>query len=107
MLTAKQAADCTQTLLLLGERKAEAMPADNGYDADAVVQYIEASEAEPVIPPKAKRKTQGPYNKGLHKQRNQIERCLCKLKQFRNPLWKNQVNFQAVITLACLILLLA
>lgn len=110
VVTAGQVADCTQALPLLGERKAEAVLADKGYDADAIVQRIEASGAEPVIPPKANRKTQRPYNKALYKQRNQIERCFSKLKQFRRVATrfeKNRINFQAVVALACSVLLLA
>ena len=63
-----------------------------------------------VIPPKANRKTQRLYNKTLYKQRNQIERCFSKLKQFRRfatRFEKNQINFQAVVALACSVLLLA
>jgi transposase len=110
VVTAGQVADCTQALPLLGARTAEAVLADKGYDTDAIVQHIEASGAEPVIPPKANRKTQRPYNKTLYKQRNQIERCFSKLKQFRRfatRFEKNQVNFQAVVALACSVLLLA
>src|SRR3954466_3372163 len=58
VVTAGQVADCTQALPLLGEGKAEAGLADKGYDADALVQHIEASGAQPVIPPKANRKVQ-------------------------------------------------
>ena len=110
VVTAGQVADCTQALPLLGERKAEAVLADKGYDADAIVRHIEASGAQPVIPPKANRKTQRPYNKGLYKQRNQIERCFSKLKHFRRfatRFEKNKMNFQAIVALACSVLLLA
>jgi len=75
LVTAGQTADCTQAIPLLGEYKAEAVLADKGYDTDAIVQHIERSGAEPVIPPKANRKVSRPYNKTLYKQRNQIERC--------------------------------
>jgi transposase len=68
---------------LLGEHKAEAVLADKGYDTAATVQHIERSGAEPVIPPKASRKTQRPYNKTLYKQRNQMEQCFSQLKHFR------------------------
>jgi transposase len=110
VVTAGQVADCTQALPLLGERKAEAVLADKGYDADAIVPRIEASGAEPVIPPQANRKTQRPYNKAFYKQRNQMERCFSKLKQFRRVATrfeKNRINFQAVVALACSVLLLA
>ena len=110
LVTAGQTADCTQAIPLLGEYKAEAVLADKGYDTDAIVQHIERSGAEPVIPPKANRKVSRPYNKTLYKQRNQIERCFSKLKHFRRfatRFEKNKVNFQAVVALACSVLLLA
>jgi transposase len=110
LVTAGQAADCTPAIPLLGERKAEAVLADKGYDTDAIVQSIENSGAEPVIPPKANRKVQRSYHKTLYKQRNQIERCFSKLKHFRRlatRFEKNKINFQAVVALACSVLLLA
>ncbi len=110
VITAGQAADCTQAVPLLGERKAEAVLADKGYDADAIVQHIEASGAEPVIPPKANRKIQRSYNKVLYKQRNQIERCFSKLKHLRRlatRFEKNKVHFHSLVALACSVLLLS
>ena len=96
----KYKSDCTQALTLLGERKADAVLADKGDDADAVVQHIKASGAQPVIPPKANRKVQRPCNKLLYKQRNRIERCFSQLKHFRRlatRFEKNKVNFEAVV----------
>jgi transposase len=108
LLTAGHVADCTQALPLRGERKAEAVLADKGYDADAIVQHIEAAEAVPVIPPKANRNTPRSYHQTLYKQRNRIERCFCKLKQFRRiatRFEKNKCNFHALVALACSMLL--
>jgi len=110
LVTAGPVADCTQAIPLLGECKAEVVLADKGYDADAMVRHIEARGAQPVIPPKANRQTQRPYDKTLYKQRNQIERCFSKLKQFRRlatRFEKNKINFQAVVALACSLVLLA
>jgi len=110
LVTAGQTADCTQAIPLLGEHKAEAVLADKGYDADALVQHIEATGAMAVIPPRANRKTPRAYNQTLYKQRNQIERCFSKLKQFRRfatRFEKNKVNFEAIVALACSVLLLA
>jgi transposase len=110
VITAGQVADCTQAIPLLGERKAEAVLADKGYDADALVQHIEAAGATAVIPPRANRKAPRPYNKTLYKQRNQIERCFSKLKHFRRfatRFEKNKVNFHALVALACSVLLLS
>jgi transposase len=108
-LTAGQVNDCTQAIALLGERKAEAVLADKGYDADAIVEHIEAMGAVAVIPPKSNRKQQRPYNKELYKQRNRIERCFSRLKQFRRLATrydKNRACFQSFVTLACTSLLL-
>jgi transposase len=110
LVTAGQVADGTQAMSLLGERKAEAVLADKGYDADVIVQHIEASGATAVIPPRANRKVSRPYNKTLYKQRNQIERCFSKLKHFRRlatRFEKNKGNFEAIVALACSVLLLA
>ena len=110
LLTAGQVADCTQAIPLLGDRQAEAVLADKGYDADAIVQHIQASGAEAVIPPRANRKTKREYDKTLYKQRNRIERCFSKLKHFRRVATrfeKNKINFHALVASACSILLLA
>jgi transposase len=110
LVTAGQTADGTPAIPLLGEHKAEAVLADKGYDTDAIVQHMERSRAEPVIPPKANRQVSRPYNKTLYQQRNQMERCFSKLKHFRwfaTRFEKNKVNFQAIVALACSVLLLA
>ena len=110
LLTAGQVADCTQAIPLLGDRQADAVLADKGYDADAIVQHIQARGAEAVIPPRANRKTKREYDKTLYKQRNRIERCFSKLKHFRRfatRFEKNKINFQAIVALACSVLLLA
>ena len=52
LLTGGQVADCTQALALLGARQPRFVVADKGYDADAIVQHVEASGAQPVIPPR-------------------------------------------------------
>ena len=48
--------DCTQAIELLGQHKAEAVLADKGYDADAIVEHVEAMGAKAVIPPERNRK---------------------------------------------------
>jgi len=96
--------DCTQAIALLGQHKAEAVLADKGYDADAIVEYVEAMGAKAVIPPKCNRKVQREYDKDLYKQRNRIERCFSKLKQFRRfatRYEKSKACFAALVALAC------
>ena len=96
--------DCTQAIELLGQRQAEAVLADKGYDSDAIVEHIEAMGAKVVIPPKRNRKVQREYDKTLYKQRNRIERCFSKLKHFRRfatRYEKSKTCFQALVALTC------
>ena len=109
LLTGGQVADCTQALALLGARQPRFVVADKGYDADAIVQHVEASGAQPVIPPRANRTIQRAYDKTVYKQRNRIERCFSRLKHFRRiatRFEKNKRNFHSLVALACLMLLL-
>jgi transposase len=83
LITGGQVNDCTEAIALLGQHQAEAVLADKGYGADAIVEHVEAMGAKAVIPPKRSRKVQREYDKNLYKQRNCIERCFSKLKCFR------------------------
>ena len=62
---------------------ADAVLADKGYDADAIVEMIEWSGAEAVVPPKANRIEQREYDRDAYKQRNRVERFFQKIKEFR------------------------
>lgn len=109
LLTGGQVADCKQAIALLGDRKAEAVLADKGYDADAIVAHIESTGAAPVIPPRSNRKHPRPYDAELYKQRNRIERCFSRLKQFRRFATrydKHLSSFHAFVSLACSSILL-
>ena len=65
LISGGQINDCTQAVALLSTRKAEAVLADKGYDADAIVEHVEAMGAKAVIPPKRNRKVQREYDKTL------------------------------------------
>jgi transposase len=104
LVTGGQVNDCTQAIQLLGQHRAEAVLADKGYDADAIVEHVEALGAKAVIPPKRNRKVQREYDKDLYKQRNRIERCFSKLKCFRRfatRYEKSKTSFKALVALAC------
>ncbi len=104
LVTGGQVNDCTQAITLLGQHKAVAVLADKGYDADAIVEHVEAMGAKAVIPPKRNRKVQREYDKDLYKQRNRIERCFSKLKCFRRfatRYEKSKNCFKALVALAC------
>ena len=82
-LSPGQDADCTHAETLLSDHQPEAVLADKGYDTNKLVETIEARGAEVVIPPKANRLEQREYDKVVYRERNKVERCVNKLKQFR------------------------
>jgi putative transposase len=87
----------------LVHQRAEAVIADRGYDADAIVLQSENIGAA-VIPPKRNRKQQRAYDRELYKQRNRIERCFNKLKHFRRfatRYCKTIQAFRSFTALAC------
>jgi transposase len=57
--------------------------ADKGYDTDAFRQYLKKQGIEAVIPAKSNRKTPIRHDKRAYEGRNVVERCFCRLKDFR------------------------
>jgi transposase len=88
----------------VGQHKEEAVLADKAYEADAIVEHVEAMGAKAVIPPKRNRKVQRDYDKDLYKLRKRIERCFRKLKRLRGfatRCEKSKTCFKALVALAC------
>jgi transposase len=82
-LTPGQASDLGQAEPLLEEVNPRALLADKAYDADALIDRLEARQITPVIPPKANRCTPRKTDFVLYCERNLIERFFNNLKQFR------------------------
>ena len=105
ILTGGQISDYTPAIELLGQRKAQAVIADKGYDSDQIVEHVkETMKAEAVIPPRSNRKQQRDSDRPLYKLRHRIERCFSKLKQIRRfatRYEKCKACFQAIVALAC------
>ncbi len=104
LVTAGQVNDCTQAAALLGDRKANWVLADKGYDSQAILDHIETMGAVAVVPSKSNRKLQRSHDKELYRQRNRIERCFSRLKHFRRfatRYEKLKTNFKALVALAC------
>lgn len=103
-ITAGQAGEYAPAAELLDGQRAEAVIADKGYDADAIVARAEQMGATAVIPSKCNRKQRRDYDRALYKQRNRIERCFNKLKHFRRfatPYCKTIQAFRSFTALAC------
>jgi transposase len=63
--------------------KPKVVIADKGYDADAILQDLEARGVVAVIPPKRNRKVQPVIDGYIYALRNLVERCFSKLKHSR------------------------
>jgi transposase len=83
ILSAGQIADIELATDLIADIRTDAVIADKGYDADALVQRIQVSGAQAVIPPRAHRKEIRVYDTHLYKDRNLIERFFARIKHFR------------------------
>jgi len=90
--------------VLLGQRKAQAVIADRGYDSSAIVAHARNMGATVVIPSKLNRRQQRTHDHNLYKLRNRIERCFNQLKQFRRfatRYCKYALSFAATVNIAC------
>ena len=106
-LTAGQKGDAPQAAALIEGLPAEVVIADTAYDADHLRKDIAAKKALAVIPNNPSRALKYPLDKHLYAQRHLVECCFSKLKQFRRVATrfeKTARNYQAVVTLAAIVL---
>ena len=83
---------------------AGAVIADKGYDSDVLIETIEASGAQAIIPPRSNRTIQRQIDWHRYKARNLVERFFNRLKQFRRLATrydKLASRFNAFLQLAC------
>lgn len=110
LLTGGEVADITQAKPLLDGLQADAVLADKGYDADVLINTIEASGAMAVIPPKRNRVVQRDYDRHLYKDRNLVERFFNRIKQFRRIATRYEKlarNYLSFLNLVCIYLWIA
>jgi transposase len=107
VLTAGQKGDAPQAGRLIEDLPAEIVMADTAYDADHLREAIAAKGAVAVIPNNPSRAIKHPLDKHLYAQRQLVECCFNKLKQFRRVATrfeKTARNYLAVVTLAAIVL---
>ena len=105
-LTPGQASDISQAAPLLDEIEPDAFLADKAYDADALIETLDARNIRPVIPSKANRIAPRETDFALYRERNLVERFFCKLKQFRaiSTRYDKLANtFLAAVALICVL----
>ena len=104
LLTGGDVADITQAKPLLEGMKTDAVLADKGYDANDLIDSIQASGAMAVIPPKRNRLVQRSYDRHLYKDRNLVERFFNRIKQFRRIATRYEKlarNYLSFLNLVC------
>ena len=104
VLSAGQASDKAAVEALIdGLRPAQALVADRGYDARAIIDLVEARGGRAHIPTSRDRKVQRSVDHFIYRQRNLVERFFNKLKHFRRVATrydKTARNFLAAVLLA-------
>jgi transposase len=83
-----------------------ALIADKGYDGDALRADIRKRGTKPVIPNKSNRIRHHRFDRRAYRGRNVIERCFCRLKDFRRIATRYDKlarNFHAAVQLAALV----
>ena len=81
--------------------------ADKGYDSRALREWLVERGTEPVIPPRKNRKVQYDFDRAIYKQRNVVERMLCRFKDWRRiatRLDRNVKTFMRAIALAAAVI---
>ena len=104
VLSAGQASDKAAVEALIdGLKPAQALVADRGYDARAVIDLVASRGGCAHIPTQRDRKVQRSIDPAIYRQRNVVERYFCKLKHFRRVATrfdKLARNFLAAVLLA-------
>lgn len=108
-LSPGQDADISHAEELLDGFAPAVVIADKGYDKQALVDAIEAKDAEAVIPTLSTRKVQREIDTDRYKDRNLVERFWANLKQYRRVATryeKTSRNFLAFVHVAATMILL-
>jgi len=83
VLTAGQVHDVKQGPRLLHRRRCDYVIADKAYDADSLIDFVEAMGAIPVIPARSHRTEPHYYDAHLYKERHLVECFINKIKWYR------------------------
>lgn len=84
-------------------RAGQRVLADRAYDADALRQWLASAGAQAVIPSKKNRVQPLSHDQETYQHRNQIERCVNRLKRWRGVATrfeKNAASYLALVSLA-------
>jgi transposase len=77
--------------------------ADKGYDTNALRAYLKEQGIKVVIPSKSNRTKKIRHDKEAYKARNVVERCFCRLKDFRRIATRYDKLAQNFFSALCLV----
>jgi transposase len=80
---------------------------DKAYSSRANRRYLRSRGMRCTIPRRRDERRRGPFDREAYRQRNRVERCINRLKQFRRVATryeKRATNFLGMVTLAALTL---
>lgn len=83
ILTGGNASDSRLAIPLLTGLDAAHVIADKAYDSYAILDFVEAAGAQPIIPQRSCMPRERAFDPTKYKLRNRIERTIGKLKQLR------------------------
>jgi transposase len=85
----------------------ERVVGDKGYSSRSVRRFLQRRGIRAVIPRKRNERLWSPFDRELYRERNRVERCINKLKQFRRVATRYEklaANYLALVTLAAAML---
>ena len=80
---------------------------DKGYSSGSIRRYLRRRGIRLTIPRKDNERRRGKFDKSLYRQRNRVERCFNRLKQYRRIATryeKKAENYQAMLSLASIMM---
>ena len=77
--------------------------ADKAYDTNAIRAFLKQQGIRAVIPGKSNRKKKIRHDKKAYKGRNVVERCFCRLKDFRRIATRYDKLAQNFFSAVCLV----
>lgn len=88
-------------------RRPKRLVGDKGYSSGAIRRYLARRGIRATIPRRRDEMRPGPFDREAYRQRNRVERCINRLKQYRRIATryeKRAANYLAMLTLVAIVL---
>jgi transposase len=88
-------------------RRPQRLVADKGYSSRRIRRWLRHHGICHTIPRKRNERRTGPFDRELYRERNQVERLMNRLKQFRRVATryeKRAANYLAMVTLGAILI---